>query len=499
MIVTTRRCTVLEEHRVPWREASQEERSAVLPCTSQRPLLQAMWWEGSAPGGPLLLFADASDGGPAVPAGEHRLDGVPVFGRLLADDVVRPLLADQPKTWHAERAVLDTRGRPVASLWRADDGSVLLPFDPDEVLWSLLTEEYLGAAGGPRRKALAVLVRQYYRVRPVLPRAVQIALRRLASRLQAKVRFPAWPVEPGLQDLRALLLGLVAEVTPEPLPYLAPWPGDARWAMVLTHDVETGAGHDQVPVLRDLELDLGFRSAWNFVAGSYEVDPRLRRSLEADGFEVGVHGLRHDGLDLTRLAERLPRIQEVARSWGAVGFRFPATHRRCEAVAGLPFEYDSSYPDTDPFEPQPGGCCSLWPYLLGEVVELPITLTQDHTLFVILRQASAAAWLEKVEAVRGAGGMALLITHPDYVDRTPLAACYRELLTSVRDDPQMWHALPREVGSWWRRRAASVPVCRDGRWVVEGPAAGEARVCFASSPCTLKNEGTVRTTAAPRP
>jgi hypothetical protein len=58
-------------------------------------------------------------------------------------------------------------------------------------------------------------------------------------------------------------------------------------------------------------------------------------------------------------------------------------------MASLPFEYDSSYPDTDPFEPQPGGCCSWLPYFNGPLVELPITLPQDHTLFVIPRRIGA--------------------------------------------------------------------------------------------------------------
>ena len=47
----------------------------------------------------------------------------------------------------------------------------------------------------------------------------------------------------------------------------------------------------------------------------------------------------------------------------------------------LGFEYDSSYTDTDPYEPQPGGCCSYLPYFNESLVELPITLPQDHTVF----------------------------------------------------------------------------------------------------------------------
>src|SRR5206468_56780 len=150
-----------------------------------------------------------------------------------------------------------------------------------------------------------------------------------------------------------------------PLPYLAPWPQGRTWSLVLTHDVETAAGVDAVGALRDIEIESGYRSSWNFVPERYETPDRLVASLIGDGFEIGVHGLRHDGRDLESLetlTDRLPRMQAAAARWGAVGFRSPATQRRWEWMPELGFDYDSSYPDTDPYEPQPGGCCSWLPY-----------------------------------------------------------------------------------------------------------------------------------------
>ena len=46
----------------------------------------------------------------------------------------------------------------------------------------------------------------------------------------------------------------------------------------------------------ELELDLGFRSSFNFIPeGSYRVPAELRQELTANGFEVGIHDLKHDG------------------------------------------------------------------------------------------------------------------------------------------------------------------------------------------------------------
>ena len=107
------------------------------------------------------------------------------------------------------------------------------------------------------------------------------------------------------------------------------------------------------------------------------MDDETVAALTSAGFEVGVHGLYHDGRDLESermLRKRLPEIRRYAERWRAVGFRSPATNRDWSLMPLLGFDYDSSFPDTDPFEPQAGGCCSLLPYFNGDLVELPITL-----------------------------------------------------------------------------------------------------------------------------
>jgi hypothetical protein len=142
----------------------------------------------------------------------------------------------------------------------------------------------------------------------------------------------------------------------------------------------------------------------------------------------------------------------------------------------LGFDYDSSYPDTDPYEPQAGGCCTWLPFFNGELVELPITMPQDHTLFTILRVEDEQPWLSKAAFLREQGGMALLITHPDYMLEQRYLDVYARLLDGLSGDETLWRALPREVSAWWRRRADSRVERNGAGWVVEGPAAGEATI-----------------------
>jgi hypothetical protein len=403
---------------------------------------------------------------------------VPLFAALTPDAESAGMLPGAGGWRPAEP--LRTRGAP-ASIWRDSDGNIFFPFSPDEAVMNMWSERY-GAASGEGRPLMsrgrALSLRGYYTVRPLLPRSVQIVLRQGLARLQMRTRFPRWPLETALDDLYRLFLGALAEIASEPVPSIAPWPEGRSWALVLTHDVETRTGYDAISLLRTIEERRGYRSSWNFVPRRYDVEDDVVADLWRGGFEVGVHGLYHDGRDLEsheRLTERLPEMRAWAERWGAVGFRSPATLRKWELMPLLGFDYDSSYPDTDPFEPQGGGCCSLLPFAHDGLVELPITLPQDHTLFVILRR-DETLWTEKSEAVRERGGMALLITHPDYMLEEPHLQAYERFLERYETDETCWRALPRDVSAWWRRRASSSVVRDSFGWRVEGPAAEEARV-----------------------
>jgi hypothetical protein len=407
---------------------------------------------------------------------------IPIFARMLDDRDVEGLLAEDGRVWSRALALTDIEGARAGSIWQAHDGSVFLPFDPDEVCHNYWSERYAQLARNrARRKAGDAARRGYYLlVKGLLPRKTQIWLRRRYARVQMRTRrFPAWPLETALHDFIDLFTAILVDVAGEPLPRISAWPSGHAWALVLTHDVETAAGYAAIDPILELERDLGLRSSWNFVARRYRVHEERVRGLLADGFEVGVHGLRHDGRDLeslTRLQKRLPEMRAVAQRWDAVGFRSPATRRSWELMPLLGFDYDSSYPDTDPFEPQGGGCCTWLPFFNQDLVELPLTMPQDHTIFTILDHADEAIWVTKAELLRARGGMALIDTHPDYLVEERIATAYRRLLERYARDSSAWKALPRDVSAWWRRRAASHIERAGEDWVVTGPAAGEARI-----------------------
>lgn len=332
---------------------------------------------------------------------------------------------------------------------------------------------------GPGR---SLPLRAYYRSKPLLPRRLQIAMRRLYAKRQRRTDFPRWPIEPLLVERRrARLREELERLGLERLPTIGDWPDGARFASILTHDVEGPAGVANVRRIIEIERRHGFVSSWNFVAEWYPIEEGLFDDVRAAGCEIGLHAIKHD----CRLFDSrpgfeaaLPAIHRYLAAWGADGFRSPATHRNPDWMPELGALYDSSFPDTDPFEPQAGGCCSILPFFLGDLVELPITLVQDHTLWEILREKTIDLWTQKSDWIIANGGLINLITHPDYLDTPARLRMYEEFLEYLSAQEGGWHALPRDVAAWWRLRAGLRCTLDGDEARIEGEGAERARVAW---------------------
>lgn len=327
------------------------------------------------------------------------------------------------------------------------------------------------------------LNRLYYFLKPGIPFPVRVALRQWWAQRRRRVCAGTWPVDEP------------AGAAP---PNWPGWPDGKRFAFVLTHDVEGTRGLQRVAALMELESRLGFRSSFNFVPeGEYRVPADLPPRLWEAGFEVGVHGLHHDGKLYSSKAEfarRAARIRHYMQEWHACGFRSPFMQREMSWLHLLGAEYDASTFDTDPFEPEPDGVRTIFPFWVPDgrgsgFVELPYTLVQDFTLLVVLREPNVDIWKRKLDWVAERGGMALLNTHPDYMCFGPgqpqpsefPVALYEEFLRYARDThgEQYWHALPRDVARYYC--AALRPEKRNTR----------RRVCMVAY-STYESDGRIR-------
>jgi peptidoglycan/xylan/chitin deacetylase (PgdA/CDA1 family) len=315
---------------------------------------------------------------------------------------------------------------------------------------------------GPNHWHLGRGRRAYNLFKPVLPKLVRRRLRQLHWALSAQRSLLDWPIESRYAAFQWAIMRDVLNKRGTNGTFIHFWPQGHQFAFVLTHDIETAKGQTNVRAVADLEEAYGFRSSFNFVTEAYRLDRDLIHELQMRGFEVGVHGLKHDAKLFSSYDDFMQgavRINQYLKDLGAVGFRAPLMHRHPEWMQALAIEYDLSFFDTDPHEPIDGGTMSIWPFEIGHFVELPYTLVQDHTLTAILRETTPTIWLEKVDFLEGYCGLALLNSHPDYLaDRTGWRV-YEDFLEAMRRRPNhYWHALPREVARWWRARRTALTV-----------------------------------------
>jgi peptidoglycan/xylan/chitin deacetylase (PgdA/CDA1 family) len=348
----------------------------------------------------------------------------------------RPYVSDREAGEILEQFTLPD-GHIVSASVQDEPRAVSVPFSFAEAHDNLVSERW--REGTHQRALSSDQLSAYYRVKRFIPRRAQLIARRALVRRQGLPDFPAWPLEESLdQLLRFYTRCLLRAGGTRELFFDWFWPAPHRAALILTHDVESADGLRLAIELADLEEDRGLRSSFNIVARWYPIDEGILDELLERGFELGVHGVYHDRSMFSSRAKfesQLPIVRDMASRIGAAGFRSPATHRVFEWLADLPLAYDCSVPHSDPYEPIPGGCCSLWPFFIGDLVELPYTVPQDHTLFTLLGHRSIALWQAQLERIEQLHGLVQLVTHPDpgYLGDRSKRALYVEFLDLIRE------------------------------------------------------------------
>jgi len=397
-------------------------------------------------------------------------DGPICYGRLSEAKPVATATATLPEV----RPRFDETGKTIG-----------LTFDPGEVFENLLLEKYT-ANGTSSGNASSLIRRVYYLLRPLMPVGVRKHLQRLSLRGWNRIPFPLWPVDRSVDHLYEWLLALAMEAEGvTEVPFVWFWPEGYSSCACLTHDVETSAGRDFCGQLMDLDDSYGIKGSFQLVPEKrYEVPTTLLNSIRERGFEVHIHDLNHDGhlfSNHEQFLERAQKINSHGKTFEARGFRSAVLYRRQEWMNELDFAYDMSVPNVAHLDPQRGGCCTLMPYFIGDLLEIPVTVTQDYSLFHILRDYSTNLWEEQITAITHAHGMASFIIHPDYVIERRARQTYERLLmylADLRTNHDMWIARPGEINDWWRARAKMELVQNDGTWRVTGKGSELARVAY---------------------
>ncbi len=325
--------------------------------------------------------------------------------------------------------------------------------------WSVNSKKYFNLVDDLVSKGInkyPLLRNFYYNVRPFFPRWLLTKFKKKRmTKLTARYK-EVWPIQITASEKPPLWKG---------------WPQGKRFALVLTHDVESAASEKKCYELAELEKQLGFRSSFNLVPREFSHCDSLRDYLVGEGFEIGVHGLFHDGKLYKSRAiflKRAGHINMYLKRWNSVGFRSPSMHHNLNWMHDLEIEYDASTFDTDPFEPQPDEVDSIYPLWIQKsceqagYIELPYTLPQDSTLFIFMEHNNIDVWKKKLDWIAENGGMALVNTHPDYMhfgnDRANTYEYPVEFYTTFlkyimsKYNGSYWHILPREMARFWKSK-----------------------------------------------
>ena len=371
----------------------------------------------------------------------------------------------------------------------ADRGKATLPYDPDEVVDQLRFERYIDNAlpDADGWNVQALVRRSYYFVRPMLSTKVRRIAQRRALAGWEKIPQPQWPVDTTVEELhRTALASAMTNASVDRVPIIWYWPNDYRGAITMTHDVEEAEGLAFSPELARIDHSFGFSTSFQVVPEvRYEVHEATLEQIRAHDCEISLHGLNHDGNLFSSREEfdrRAVKIASYLEKFDGNGFRSPVMYRNPDWIADLPITYDMSMPNVGHLDPQRGGCCSVFPYMLGDVVELPTTCTQDYTLFHVLDRYDLGLWHQQLDIIAGEYGLANFIVHPDYLDEPKALETYKALMAMLAEraaEQNLWKASPTALATWWNQRSQLELVESGGEWRIEGDGADQASIAWA--------------------
>lgn len=269
-----------------------------------------------------------------------------------------------------------------------------------------------------------------------------------------------------LDALRFILANAVERIWGKRLPRKT-WKGKTS-CYVVTHDVDTKQGLARAGPIKKMEERYDIESAWYVPTGHYLLNSGTVKDLANHG-EVGVHGVRHSGnlirmpnQKLYRLLFEAKQLLEKMSGSSVKGFRSPLLQHNStilEQLKKADYSYDSSIPTWEPKHPQtmsPFGVGTVFPLILNNLVEIPVSIVQDHQLLYVLgltAKETLAEWFSLMTIIKEIGGCKVLLSHPEYelLDKTNVAL-YEEVLNFIASDKQAWIGTATQLANETEKR-----------------------------------------------
>jgi len=351
-------------------------------------------------------------------------------------------------------AVLKINNKEI-SLLDINDNIYLNNFN--KIIDSLLFEDYFKK----KRPIFSKLPIPYY----LIPFR-HILFRKLFYLGKKDIGFPDWPSDVSVELLRNLYVNAIKEKAKK-VPYIGFWP-KGKFAVCLTHDCDSKSSFKNIEKIREIEKKYGFNSSWNVLSKKYKIDYNKLKQLEDDGCEIGVHGYSHDAslafLPRKEIERRINYSIAKLNRFDIKGFRSPQLKRNRKFLNILSnyFLYDSSVPNSE-YKSSLAlrtGSCTVFPFFIGNMVEIPLTMPQDFTLIYTMKLSKnkiIKIWKEKIDLIRELNGLVCFNTHPDnhLIGNNKYLEIYEEILKYLSKFEDSWNVLPSEIAEWWKERSYS--------------------------------------------
>jgi hypothetical protein len=235
----------------------------------------------------------------------------------------------------------------------------------------------------------------------------------------------------------------------------------------------------------EIETTFDIKSSFEIVPEERYYFPQdLFSEMNSQGFEICLHGLNHDGhlfSDYNLFIEKAKKINVYIEKWKVEGFRSPVMYRNVNWLPHLNVKYDMSFPNVGHLDPQNGGCCTVIPFFIDSIVEIPVTTTQDYPLYYILNQKNLDLWMKQTDLIVNRNGLISFIIHPDYTIPKHHKELYQKLLEylkNLQNRDNLWFPLPREVSEWWKIRKNLELVKDENGWSIRGNGSERAGIAY---------------------
>jgi len=240
---------------------------------------------------------------------------------------------------------------------------------------------------------------------------------------------------------------------------------------IVTHDVDTKQGLARARLIKKLEERYDIESAWYVPTKHYSLDSGTIRNLANHG-EVGVHGARHSGNLVSLPNEKLfqllceaKQLLENVSGSSVEGFRSPLLQHNSKILEQLKkagYSYDTSVPTWEPKHPQtmsPFGIGTVFPLVLNDLVEIPVSIVQDHQLLYVLgltAKETLAEWFSFMTIIKEVGGCSVLLSHPEYgLFDSENISVYEDFLSYISSDSDGWITTPAKLAAEVEEQNAS--------------------------------------------